>query len=95
MSASGLSHRVMWDLTSLTRDRTHVPCIARRILNHPTTRQVPLVVFTCMPLPDPLLSAYMYELIESSQPAMIEAPCDRGAVNMYVSTSRGLGRDLT
>ena len=48
-----------------------------------------------MPLPDPLLSAYMYELIESSQPAMIEAPCDRGAVNMYVSTSRGLGRDLT
>ena len=84
-----------WDLTSPTRGRTRVPCIARWILNHPTTRQVPLVVFTCMALPDPLLSAYVYELIESSQPPMIEAPCGRGIVNMYVSTSRGLGRDLT
>ena len=30
----------MWDLSSLTRDRTHVPCIARRILYHWTTREV-------------------------------------------------------
>ena len=24
----------MWDLSSLTRDQTHVPCIARWIVNH-------------------------------------------------------------
>ena len=28
-----------WDLSSLTRDRTCVPCIARCILNHSTTRE--------------------------------------------------------
>ena len=31
----------MWDLSSPTRDRTHVPCIGRQILNHWTTREVP------------------------------------------------------
>ena len=31
----------MWDLSSLTRDRTHTPCIGRRSLNHWTTREVP------------------------------------------------------
>ena len=31
----------MWDLNSLTRDWTHVPCIRRQILNHWTTREVP------------------------------------------------------
>ena len=36
----------MWDLSSLTRDRTHIPCIARRILNHQTTREVPAEVFS-------------------------------------------------
>ena len=30
----------MWDLHSLTRDATHIPCIARLILNHWTTREV-------------------------------------------------------
>ena len=30
----------MWDLSSLTRDRTHILCIARWILNHWTTREV-------------------------------------------------------
>ena len=36
----------MWDLSSLTRDWTHVPCIAGRILNHWTTREVSsLVIF--------------------------------------------------
>ena len=29
-----------WDLSSPTSDRTHVPCTARRILNHWTTREV-------------------------------------------------------
>ena len=30
----------MWDLGSLTRDQTCVPCIERQILNHWTTRKV-------------------------------------------------------
>ena len=31
-----------WDLSSLTRDRTLIPCIVRRILYHWTTREVPV-----------------------------------------------------
>ena len=31
----------MWDLSSLTRDWTHIPCTARWILNHWTAREVP------------------------------------------------------
>ena len=31
----------MWDLSSLTRDRTCTPCIGRRSLNHWTAREVP------------------------------------------------------
>ena len=31
-----------WDLSSPTRDQTHVPCIGRQILNHWTTSEVPL-----------------------------------------------------
>ena len=31
----------MWDLSSLTRDQTHFPCLGRQILNHWTTRRVP------------------------------------------------------
>ena len=31
--------RGMWDLSSLTKDRTHVLCIRRQILNHWTTRE--------------------------------------------------------
>ena len=30
-----------WDLSSLTRDQTYVPSIAKQILNHWTTREVP------------------------------------------------------
>ena len=33
--------RGMWDLSSLTRDRTRTPCIGRRSLNHWTAREVP------------------------------------------------------
>ena len=33
--------RGMWDLSSLTRDRTRVPCIVRWILYHWITREVP------------------------------------------------------
>ena len=35
----------MWDPGSLTRDWTHVPCIARQTLNHWTTREVPSTTF--------------------------------------------------
>ena len=34
----------MWNLGSLTRDQTGVPCIARRILNLRTIRGVPLLL---------------------------------------------------
>ena len=34
--------RGIWILSYLTRDRTQVPCLARQILNHWTTREVPL-----------------------------------------------------
>ena len=30
----------MWNLSSLTRDGTYVPCIGRQILNHWITREV-------------------------------------------------------
>ena len=33
--------RSVWDLSSLTRDQTHIPCIGRWIPNHWTTRLVP------------------------------------------------------
>ena len=41
----------MWDLSSLTRDQTRVPCIVRRILYHWTTREVPQPFFlrNCFP----------------------------------------------
>ena len=32
----------MWDLSSLTRDQTHIPYIGRQIINHWTTREVPM-----------------------------------------------------
>ena len=35
----------MWDLSSLTRGRTLVPCIVRRILYHWTIREVPMSEF--------------------------------------------------
>ena len=31
----------MWNLSPLTRSRIHIPCIARQILNHLATREVP------------------------------------------------------
>ena len=32
-------------LSSLTRDRTHIPCIGRQSLNHWTTREVSALLF--------------------------------------------------
>ena len=50
----------MWDLNSMTRERTHIPCIGRWILNHWTTRKVPpyhfLIVLKTKQLKDPLMS---------------------------------------
>ena len=40
-SRTWLKQPHMWDLSSLTRDQTHILCIASWILNHWTTRQVP------------------------------------------------------
>ena len=34
----------MWDLSSPTRNRTCIPCVARQILNHQITRGVPRVL---------------------------------------------------
>ena len=34
----------LWDLRSLTRDRTRTPCIGRQSLNHWTAREVPYKV---------------------------------------------------
>ena len=40
----------MWDLSSPTRNQTHVPCIARWILNQWNTREAPsiIVLHACM-----------------------------------------------
>ena len=35
----------MWNLSSLTRDRTRAPCIGRRILNHWITREIPVLIY--------------------------------------------------
>ena len=35
----------LWDLSALTRDQTHTPCIGRRGLRHWTTSEVPLCSF--------------------------------------------------
>ena len=42
-----LPHSI-WDLGSLTRDWTPIPCIGRQILNHWTTREAPWVCFLCL-----------------------------------------------
>ena len=34
----------MWDLSSQTRDQTHIPCIRRQSLNHWTAKAVPAFV---------------------------------------------------
>ena len=34
-----------WGLSSLARNQTHIPCPARWILNHWTTREIPIFAF--------------------------------------------------
>ena len=36
----------IWDLSSQTRDRTHVACTGRQVLNHWTTKKVPEVKYS-------------------------------------------------
>ena len=55
-----------WDLGSLIRDRTHIPCVGRQILNHWTTREVPATVFNNI---IPLRSSLIAQL-ENNLPAM-------------------------
>ena len=53
VTASGLSScsvwvqlpQGTWGLSSLARNQTHVPCSARWILNHWTTREIPIFAF--------------------------------------------------
>ena len=33
----------MWDLSSLTRDQTPIPCIGKQSLNHWTMREAPMM----------------------------------------------------
>ena len=40
-SCSKATKDLSWDLSSLTRDQTHVPCITRQIFKHWTMRDVP------------------------------------------------------
>ena len=39
VASHGLS--CLWDLSSPTKDRTHILCIGRQVLNHRTSREVP------------------------------------------------------
>ena len=54
----------MWDLSSPTRDGTCVLCIARQILNHWTTKEVPI----------PDLSVLFERWSLQSQKQLISAP---------------------
>ena len=45
--------------SSQTRDRTHVPCIGRWILNHCTTREVPLCLISTVQQSDSVIHVYI------------------------------------
>ena len=62
----------MWDLSSLTRDRTHTPCIGKWSLNYWTAREVPHGFFgtspsssfltfpASLPLPQPITEDFYF-----------------------------------
>ena len=54
----------MWDLSSHTRDSTHVPCIAKWSLTHWTTREVPVLVTLDLHLQVPY-TRYCYSIKRS------------------------------
>ena len=41
---AGLVAGSLWVLSSLTRNQTHVPCIARQVLNHGITGEAPVAL---------------------------------------------------
>ena len=47
-SAQSQLPRGIWDLSSPNRNRTCVPCIKRCILNHSTTREVPMQIISAL-----------------------------------------------
>ena len=53
----------MWGLSSLTRNQTYVPCIAKQILNHWTTGKSLCPALTC-PLPSPSSGQHIYGIAE-------------------------------
>ena len=54
----GLSSCHIWDLCSLTRDQTHVPCIGRQNLNQWTTKEVPKILLFHFSEPGMITQAY-------------------------------------
>ena len=52
--------RGVWDLSSLTRDWTHIPCIRRKSLSHWTTREVPTMMLLSTLTILPCISHYLY-----------------------------------
>ena len=64
----------LWDLSSLTRDQTHTLCIGRQSLNHWTSREVPLFVYTSL---DSLglhgyLDSCLSSIQETSEPVLLK-----------------------
>ena len=69
----------MWDLSSLTRDRTHIPYSGRWILNHWTTREIssspfffPSSVMPEPPLPEHMAFHARLLLCQESSPGTLE-----------------------
>ena len=60
--------------SSWTRARTRVPCVSRRILNHCTTREVPIFIIELLPKTElfclfhlffyPIIYLYQYEFMD-------------------------------
>ena len=61
--ASG-GHILGWQVrSSQTRHQTSVPCIARQILNHCTTREVPTIEYYWLQLPCPTFKSLVIPLL--------------------------------
>ena len=56
----GFWPRGVGDLSSPTRDWTHIPCIRRKSLSHWTTREVPTMMFLSILTILPCISHYLY-----------------------------------
>ena len=59
----------MWDLSSLTRDLTHVSCIARQILNHWTSGKTPLYF---KPVPSEIRHLFKEALLSFTKECCLE-----------------------